>query len=284
MFTTSRRSRLLLFPLATIALAACSDAAAPAAPEATPAALVGPTAITACRTVIRQPGVYVLANDLIGCAEAGIAIASSDVTLRLSGHTISGSGLADGISIGRRVFSGVSRVRVLGPGTVEHFQTGIMTGHMVRSLIQGLTVRYNDQGLAFNRNWWGDMKVSSLDTVRANTFSDNRYHGVTFNGGESSLFIDNISTRNGAGQWDGFGFYLYDAKGIELRSNWVVDNFQHGVVVTYGNLSNRIIDNTIRGNAWYDLLDDNCPTNTWRDNRYDTAHWPWGCTQVPAAP
>ncbi len=283
MSSTFRCSRLFLLPVSLV-IAGCSDAAAPAAPEAAPASLVEPTAITACRTVIRQPGVYILANDLIGCAETGIAIAASDVTLRFNGHTLSGSGLADGLSIGRRTFSGVSRVHVIGPGTIEHFQTGILTAHMVGSTIQGLTVRYNEHGLGFNRHFGGDMKVSSLDTIRANTFSDNRYHGVSINGGESSLFIDNISTRNGGGRWEGFGFYLYDAHGIELRSNWAIDNYQAGIVAQSWSIGNRIIGNTVRGNASTDLVDYNCPTNTWINNQYDTAQWPWGCSLVPATP
>lgn len=284
MTTAFRRSRLLFFPLITVAIAACSDAAAPVAPEATAAALVGPTPITTCRTVIRQPGVYILANDLIGCPELGIEIASSDVTLRLDGHTIRGSGLSVGIGIGRTLLTGVQRVRVLGPGTVEQFWVGVMTAHMMRSTIRGLTVRFNDHGLALNRSLRGDLRVSSQDTIVANTFSDNRYHGVSINGGEASLLIDNISTRNGAGRWEGFGFYLYDAHGIELRSNWAIDNYQSGIVAQSWSIGNRIIGNTVRGNASTDLVDYNCPTNTWINNQYDTAQWPWGCTPVPVAP
>jgi parallel beta-helix repeat protein len=284
MSTMFRSSRLLLLPLVTVTVAACSDAATPVSPEATSAALVAAKEITACHTVIRQPGVYLLANDLTGCPELGIEIASSNVTLQLNGHTISGSGLSVGIGIGRTLLSGVQRVSVLGPGTVERFQTGIMTAHMMRSTIRGLTVRFNDHGLGLNRGLRGDRRASSQDTIVANTFSDNRYHGVSINGGEASLFIDNISTRNGAGHWDGFGFYLYDAHGIELRSNWAIDNYQSGIVAQSWSIGNRIIGNRVLGNGAADLVEWNCPTNTWSDNQYDTAQWPWGCAPVPATP
>lgn len=279
MAARSRFHRGLVLPLSLIAFVACTDANPVDPATISPALEVGAdaTAITACGTVIGAPGVYLVTTNLENCPGNGVVIAASDVTLRLEGHVISGTPQGVGISIGPAVYGGVARVRVLGPGTVRRFQTGIMTGHMSHSTIQGLTVRFNDHGLALNRNFGGDMMPSSYDSILNNTFTDNLYHGVTINGGESSVFMRNLSTRNGAGVYNGFGFYLYDAHDIELRRNEVVANFQSGIVADIQGKGNLIVANVVRRNTRFDLEDWNCEGNIWRENKYDTAQWAGGC-------
>lgn len=84
------------------------------------------TPVTACGTVINEPGTYALANDLTSCSTipAALAIQASNVTLLLNGHTISG---ASGVFTNDGILMccvAVTNVSIQGPGVITNFPYG----------------------------------------------------------------------------------------------------------------------------------------------------------------
>ncbi len=269
-------SRSTTAALILLTLAACTDAAGPPPPAAR--ALAAATqAVTACGTTLGTPGVYYVAGDLLDCPGTAIEIASDSVTLLLQGHTLRGVGVGAGIGIGATTFQPVNGVRVEGPGTVDGFFHGVNAEHMVGSVVTGLTIQRNQHGLGLNRSQQGDGSLSSGDSIVRNRFVQNMHHGISVNGGVSSVLLGNRATGNGRGQFNGFGIYLYDATGIEVRHNEVVDNYKGGIVVEQGQSGNRILGNVARRNPGGDLADLNCLGNLWQANRYDRILIPTWC-------
>lgn len=269
------RFPLLAAPLLALALASCTD---PAGPDAPGAALRAPARpITACGTTIREPGTYILTTDLLGCPGTGIEVAANGVTLRLEGHTLAGTGigtsLGSGISMGPALYEGVRDVRVEGPGTVRDFRYGIVTEHLERGLIRGITVARNEQGLTLNRRFAGDGLPTTDIQVLDNLVRDNWYHGITLNGGAHFVIRGNRLAGNGAGPANGVALFLYDATGILVAGNTIVENHQGGIAILRGQLGHTVVENTVLRNGPPDLQDDNCRGNTWLRNRYGTAWW-----------
>ena len=276
--------RSLCRVLAAIILTACSACADPAGvssafpASATEGSLVATgQGITTCGTTLTAPGVYYVAGDLLDCPGTAIEIAADGVTLLLQGHTLRGVGVGAGIGIGATTFHPVNGVRVEGPGTVDGFFHGVNAEHMVGSVVTGLTIQRNQHGLGLNRSQLGDGSVSSGDSILRNRLVQNVHHGISVNGGVSSVILGNRATGNGQGPFNGFGIYLYDATDIEVRHNEVVDNYKGGVVVEQGQSGNRILGNVARRNHGGDLADLNCGGNIWQANRYDRILIPTWC-------
>ncbi len=272
------RIAALLTAAIPLTVAACNDTAAPVAAVGNPSFVIAPSgsAVTQCGTVIAQPGTYHVTRDLLACPEHGISTRSSHVTLFLDGHTISGSGSAFGLNLGRAAREGLSHLRIVGPGIVEKFQIGVLNEQVTYSTFSNLTCRHNDHGFTLNARYPSLYQFPSAhDSVLNSQFVDNLYHGVSFNGASSSVFKDNYSARNGSGVYNGYGFYLFEANTIRLVRNEVVDNFQYGIEarsVTFGNV---IVGNTVLRNGYGDIFSENCGANIWRENRYGVA-W-FGC-------
>ncbi len=273
--------RLVLPAITLAALCACADPAG--VPISLPASAAGGAlvatsqAITTCGTTLGTPGVYHVAADLLDCPGTAIEIAADSVTLLLQGHTLRGVGVGAGIGIGATTFHPVNGVRVEGPGTVDGFFHGVNAEHMVGSVVTGLTIQRNQHGLGLNRSQQGDGSVSSGDSIVRNRFVQNVHHGISVNGGASSVLLGNRATGNGRGQFNGFGIYLYDATDIEVRHNEVVDNYKGGIVVEQWQSGNRILGNVARRNPGGDLADLNCGGNIWQANRYDRILIPTWC-------
>jgi parallel beta-helix repeat protein len=110
--------------LCSVALAVLT--AAPGAADA------APTPISRCGFAITSSGDYVLTRDLT-CSDVGIEIAASDVTLDLTGRTITGMSSASScgapLQVGIRVTSDQGRVHVVG-GTVRRFFNGMFIDGM----------------------------------------------------------------------------------------------------------------------------------------------------------
>lgn len=110
---------LLVSLLAAASANSCTESAEPVAPDV-PALAVAPAGaipITTCPFNITQPGIYVLAVDASCQWPSPVSINSSNVTLYLGGHQVSGQlskfSYAGGMNIGA-----VSNVRVFGPGQI----------------------------------------------------------------------------------------------------------------------------------------------------------------------
>ncbi len=106
-------------------------------------AATAPTQPVSCGQKISRN--TVLANDLGPCPGDGIDIVANGVTLRLNGHTITGS---DTTNAGAQEQTGinlvnVSGVTVTGPGSIQRFDAGVSVSGGANNTIKGLSVHDN---------------------------------------------------------------------------------------------------------------------------------------------
>jgi hypothetical protein len=217
--------RLSLLILLTGLLTAVSAGPAMAAP---------PMPVT-CGSAITTPGEYVLAGDCTGIN--GIVIVSSDVHLKLNGHTMSGIGFG---STGISAFN-VSHVHIEGPGTITSWQDGILFGTVTDSHVEQVTcVNNQDNGLFLGQR--------TTDThVNNNLFSMNLV-GLRGQSNTSDNHLDN---------------------------NQAINNRSRGISLDNGATNYHVNGNTALGNLQqFDLFDGNasCDDNKWNGNNFATAN------------
>jgi parallel beta-helix repeat protein len=219
----------------------------------------GQTQITKCGTEITAPGRYVLANDL-DCSGDGIKIShTSDVELKLDGHRMTGPDSAFGIKI-----SAGRNVRVVGPGTLDGFLSGVWIGGSSGVLVTGVTSIAMGEGF-----------LVALSTVqlRGNTASQAR-RGFWLASGRGSELTGNSSNGNE------YGFLLGAAvQDTLLRDNTALNNQSDGIMVSAGATGNHIDSNTAMGNGTgkpdrcCDLDEGNATCrNVWEHNIFQTAN------------
>jgi len=244
-----------------------------------------PTPVTTCGTVISTPGDYQLANDLVNCPQDGIDIVSSNVHLILNGHQISGSGgaaqgnvLTYGIAVGIGVPTGVSNVKINGPGTISNFgQGGVGFEGVSSSSVVGVTSTGNKFGFNVNAAFGaGNPSLRSTgNKFNGNTATANAGHGFTLNGADQNTFRGNDSSGNGS-VFGAEGFLLFDATGNVVEGNTFDQNSEDGVKAVAGiGINNTIRGNSAQGNSSFDLEDDNggC-ANVWQGNTFGSANQP----------
>lgn len=239
-----------------------------------------PVPVTTCGTVISTPGTYQLVNDLVNCPQDGIDIVSSDVHLILNGHQILGSGGANtnGIAVGSGVPTGVSNVKINGPGTVSNFgQAGVVFEGVSSSTVVGVTSSGNKFGFAVNAAFTaGNPSLRSVgNKFNGNTATANAGHGFTLNGADQNTFRGNDSSGNGF-VFGAEGFFLFDATSNVVEGNTFDQNSSAGVLAQGGSgINNTIRGNTAQGNAGLDLQDNNggC-ANLWQGNTFGSANQP----------
>jgi len=252
---------------------------------AVPAWAADPIAVTTCGTVISTPGDYQLANDLVNCPQDGIDIVSSNVHLILNGHQISGSGgaaqgnvITYGIAVGIGVPTGVSGVKINGPGTVSNFgQGGVGFEGVSSSSVVGVTSTGNKFGFNVNAAFGaGNPSLRSTgNKFNGNTATANAGHGFSLNGADKNTFRGNDSSGNGL-VFGAEGFLLFDATGNVVEGNTFDQNSEDGVKAVAGiGISNTIRGNSAQGNSSFDLEDDNggC-ANVWQGNNFGSANQP----------
>src|SRR2546426_5398457 len=91
-----------------------------------------------CPVLIAQPGEYDLAGDVGPCPlfTNGIEILASGVTLHLDGHTISAVGCSgDNTGISVNSVLSLTRVHILGPGTIKDFLFGVLAANSAGSFV-----------------------------------------------------------------------------------------------------------------------------------------------------
>lgn len=133
-------------------------------------------------TTIDKPGSYVLANNIEAGPRDGncIEVLSDNVTLDLSGYTISGAG-----ATGNGVFSVVTRGVTVRNGSVRDFgQVGVF--------LQGEGHKVEDMWVFNNGN--EGISLRFMGMVRHNTVFQNRGDGIR--AGEGSSVVGNIVSRN----------------------------------------------------------------------------------------
>jgi len=143
--------------------------------------------ITECGTVINEPGMYKVKNDLLDCPPTvpatatepeipgeGVVILASDVTLHLQGHTIScEQGYTAGILVGWLV-EGIHNV-VVRNGTVSGCDDGIVLGYTDNVTVKKMHLEDN-------------VDTDGLDAG-----------GITLVGATNSIIKNNTFTGNTAG-------------------------------------------------------------------------------------
>lgn len=224
--------------------------------------------VTECGTEITQPGKYILANDLLRCAEDGIVIRSAGVFLNLNGHQIGG--------IGRSVTHGIKAtlpskdsIIIDGPGTIADFGTGIEL-----DLAKGSAYIVS---VTAQRNYFGFMVLNGNDvTLGNNTAVNNSVIGFAMYDTDDSRIVESFANSNGvenASNASGIGISVLGSRN-EIILNTTDNNASFGILV-FGGANNRISANTALGNFKYDLYQsgDNC-NNTWVNNTFKTANLP----------
>ena len=197
-------------------------------------AMAAPPMQVTCGSAITAPGQYVLMADCMG---AGIVITNtSDVHLKLNGHTMTGNGLPAGIGA-----SNVSHVHIEGPGTIRSYIMGIFFGTVSDSHVEQVTVINNGVGL-------------TLTQQTTNTHVNNSVFSMNATGG---IHGDSRTSDN------------------HLNNNQVINNNSFGILLDSGATNYHINGNTALGN-YVDLADGNpnCDDNKWNGNTFVTASQP----------
>lgn len=171
-------------------------------------------AVTTCGTVITAPGTYTLKNDIGPCPGDGVDIRSSGVTLKLAGHTITGSDTTNNTTdqqVGVNLM-GVSGVTVTGPGTITNFDAGVAINGGSGNKVQNLSVRDNIAHVLFTG---GVNPQNPVDTPC--DFGD----GITVDNSSSNVISGNTASHNGPFS----GIALVDNSDSNIvRNNTVTNN------------------------------------------------------------
>src|SRR5579859_4297718 len=101
------------------------------------------TFVTSCGT-ISNPGGYIVMNDLSVSGSDCITVQASNVSLILAGHTISGSGSNNGVTIGGSLSS-----ITIQAGTIQNFSRGISSSAN-GTTVQGVNVQNDSTGIEFD--------------------------------------------------------------------------------------------------------------------------------------
>lgn len=188
------------------------------------------TAVT-CGDTISAPGNYFLAADCIG---DGITITASKVTLDLKGHTMSPPCVfifcnpsGPGISV-----SNVSKVNIIGPGTISSFTSGIAFDNVRNSVVKKVTATGNDDaGISLFQS-----SGNKIEENHAN-FDDT---GIKLEGSRDNEIKENEATGNR------FGITLDQSNDNEIEENQVNDNENEGIILS-ASRNNEIKENEANG-------------------------------------
>lgn len=279
------RADLRAVAIGFLVLAANAAAARPAEADTR---ITDPT----CPVIITEPGDYRLATDL-QCAPGvdGIVILSSDVTLRLDDHRISGSEVpgtcssGTGIRVGEPTGTMLSGVRV-GEGTIEGFRFGFFAENVRSSQVRRLTVTVECpvSGAITIVGPGGAWRIRDsttrgpADTTSGIGIGDSDGNLVVGNDVNNTISLVNSSRNLIVDNRADVGGILLDGASLHnlIKGNTANDGIFVGIGIGRGATENTVIDNTAFGNALVDLFDGNpgCDENRWRRNRFATANQP----------
>jgi parallel beta-helix repeat protein len=252
-----------------------------------------PTVINTCPVVITSPGDYVLRADLICGGGDGITIASSGVTLKLEGHTITaGVGANQAIFVNGFSAGARSSARVLGPGLITNggentFSAGVRLFNTNNAEVSGITVRGSGSGISttttnfstFTANTLGRNSVgifigdSTLNTISGNDASGNGT-GILLDA-ETTVTVGTVS-HNVLNGNTGAGLAIAsESSGAAVQNNVINGNGQYGIFVQ-GPLESplAVTNNTSLANGINDLFDGvpGCTGHVWSGNTFFTAN------------
>ncbi len=167
-----------------------------------PANAAASTNSISCGQVIEQ-SIKLSAN--LDCRTDGIIIGKSGITVDLNGYTITGPGI-DTSKVGL-MLADADSVNVVGPGTIQNFQAGILNTGGQDNKISGLTFTKNaiavfntgsanteiGDNLIFSNNIGVASHSSEAAKLVTNLFMSNKLAGITFvNSADNSVVTNTI--------------------------------------------------------------------------------------------
>jgi parallel beta-helix repeat protein len=281
----------------------------------TTAVLADAEPIIECGTLISEPGKYELKQDLLLCPWGGITISSSNVNLKLKGHTIT----CDVYSGTSSIHSGV-RVRTSTGYSDIHIKNGTVTGCNYGVYLVGANdSEVTNMTLNGNRRDGLRMMMGSNNVIKKNVLIGNSGNGIFVTRGSGHKISHNITSENGSGigayltqntkytcnqsNRNSFGIELSGAEGGNVVSGNVASGNSVAGIILFGYLDldwpipegNTIKYNVALANYDKDLsenmfsveegpyVEDGAPCrNTWIDNEFVTELGPEMCIGAPA--
>ncbi len=221
-----------------------------------------PTAAAACGQVVK--GNVELNSDL-NCSGDGLIVGADGTTIRLNGHTITGTG-QDSSKVGVSV-SDQHGVMIEGPGTIEQFQAGIYAAGAEGTVIREMTLEDN-QIAVFSTGTEG------LQAMQ-NDLAENSI-GVGSHSSNGLELTENLMTGNVLA---GISFMTTDDSLISKND---VRASHNGIYVDSESNTNRIESNDVVENE-LDLnnangLAINVNSNSFSDNKCETSNPSGLCT------
>jgi parallel beta-helix repeat protein len=265
----------------------------------TPSAKAGTTITqSTCPVLIAQSGDYSLGTDVGPCMPSvdGIDIMASNVTLRLNGHTISGTATSgtcnssNGIYVMGTSLLQLTMVHVLGSGTISNFVIGFRADNSAGSFVKFTTVTagcpfFNSGFLIQASSQWkleGNVvrgTPSSFGILLRGT-ADN---DLVRNDVNDSIVLVNSSnntivnnTANDGGGLGGIAVGVFGGgNNNEIHANTTNNNTSNGLHLVAGS-GNNVTGNTSLNNLADDMRDDNpnCDGNKWEGNKFNTSNQP----------
>lgn len=202
-----------------------------------------------CGTVITQPGMYHVAQDLT-CTSSpyGIDIEASDVQLYFDGHNLTGGGIGTvgtGVGVGTSQ-GGISNVSIIGSGTVTGFGfAGIVVGTPINSPVFKIRI----VSITANKNGVGIKLYQTISgAIISNIANSNTANGIEVDAISSDVLLSNQTDRNG----------------------------NYGIKIALDSVGSLLRDNAAQGNLTLDFFDNGAGgppfcLNTWKSNQFGTA-------------
>lgn len=245
------------------------------------------TFVTSCGT-ISNPGGYIVMNDLSASGSDCITVQASNVSLILAGHTISGSGSNNGVTVG----GSLSSVTIQA-GTIQSFAKGIASSAN-GSTVQGVTLQNDGVGIELDSVNGGAIQGNHLSgsgtLIQLNGSQNVDVAGnTTDSGSQRGIVLSNSSTQNRVqgnviGQASQAGIEVGNgtpgtpspsqcsssssSPNNTLQGN-VIATTALGIYLECGNGVNELLQgNVSSGGNPNDLFDANssCDSNTWQGN------------------
>ncbi len=149
-----------------------------------------------------------LSEDLINCSGTALFVNSSDVVIKLNGHTIDGIGSSNGIVIR----SGKSKVKILGPGIIREFETGIVINNGLEHQLNNIHIENNTTAI---------YALNASECLFYNNDMTNGINGLILDGSSSN---NNVIKQNFIMDMLSEAIWLIDANQNQINSNYLLSN------------------------------------------------------------
>ena len=195
------------------------------------AAVISPLRPVAAR--VPQCGATIFADvtldDDLVCAATAIVVGADGVTVDLNGHSVTGSGVGEGVLVSGRTAITVKN------GTIANFESGVRILDSADVTIKDVTLTANTDGV--------DCAAGCISsTFKDSEFSGNRARGVMLRGLSNEITVkDNRFTGNRV------GVLLFGCSGCTVKDNVVSYSLLAGVRFSVTATDNHVKDNTVSG-------------------------------------